>query len=121
MPLIGVTKTKLLIAETFVCKWFPPNNRPSDSISEITSPSVSIQSDSRIKVTGARPGEKHYETMATSEEVSKAKFISVNKKLYLKISPSVKSPNKHAEEYNSHNAVSLTTEEMAEIIDKLIV
>ena len=76
---------------------------------------------SRIKVTGARPGEKHYETMATSEEVSKAKFISVNKKLYLKISPSVKSPNKHAEEYNSHNAVSLTTEEMAEIIDKLIV
>jgi UDP-glucose 4-epimerase len=76
---------------------------------------------SRIKVTGARPGEKHYETMATSEEVSKAKFISVNKKLYLKISPSVKSPNKHVEEYNSHNAVSLTTEEMAEIIDKLIV
>ena len=76
---------------------------------------------SRIKVTGARPGEKHYETMATSEEVSRAKYISITEKLYLKIASSVESPNKHSEEYNSHNAPSLTMEEMAKIIKSLIV
>jgi len=76
---------------------------------------------SRIKVTGARPGEKLYETMATSEEVSRAKYISITEKLYLKIASSVESPNKHSEEYNSHNAPSLTMEEMAKIIKSLIV
>ena len=76
---------------------------------------------SRINVTGARPGEKLYETMATSEEVSRAKYISITEKLYLKIASSVESPNKHSEEYNSHNAPSLTMEEMAKIIKSLIV
>ena len=75
---------------------------------------------SRIKITGARPGEKLYETMATSEEISKAKIISVNGKIYLKIAQSVESPNKHSEEYNSHNAPLLTPEEMSEIIKRII-
>jgi len=76
--------------------------------------------ESRIKITGARPGEKIYETMATSEEISKSKLISLNEKLYIKIPLLSESQNRHAEEFNSHNAPSLTPEEMAEIIKRII-
>ncbi|MDD2491966.1 MAG: polysaccharide biosynthesis protein [Bacteroidales bacterium] len=73
----------------------------------------------RIKVTGARPGEKLFETMATAEEISKSTEISRNGKLYLKIAPLGDVINSQAEEYNSCNAQQLTPEEMVKIIQRL--
>lgn len=75
---------------------------------------------SRIKVTGARPGEKLYETMATSEEISRANIKSVNGRMYLKIALSVERFEKHTEEYNSHNAGLYSVDELALIIRMLM-
>ena len=76
---------------------------------------------SRIKVTGARPGEKLYETMATAEEISKSTELSQNGKVFLKISQYGEVINTKAVEYNSHNAPSFSTEEMADIIKRLTI
>lgn len=75
---------------------------------------------SRIKLTGARPGEKLYETMATSEEISRANIKSVNGRMYLKIALSVERFEKHTEEYNSHNAGLYSVDELALIIRMLM-
>lgn len=76
---------------------------------------------SRIKLTGARPGEKLYETMATAEEISKSTELSQNGKVFLKISQYGEVINTKAVEYNSHNAPSFSTEEMADIIKRLTI
>ncbi len=70
-------------------------------------------------VTGARPGEKSFETMATAGEMSASEVIEGK---YLRI-PLLKNKNefKHPckEEYNSSNAQRMTDEELTEIISDI--
>lgn len=72
-----------------------------------------------VKIVGARPGEKLYETMATEEEMSRATGINSDKKLYLRIPLDGPLCDDLAEEFNSHNSPALSAADIAAIIRKL--
>lgn len=72
-----------------------------------------------LKIIGARPGEKLYETMATEEEMSRAVGVNSDKKLYLRIPLDGALCDDLAEEFNSHNSPALSAADIAAIIRKL--
>lgn len=72
-----------------------------------------------VKIIGARPGEKLYETMATGEEMSRAVGVNSDKRLYLRIPLDGPVVDDLAEEFNSHNSPALSAADMAAIIRKL--
>lgn len=72
-----------------------------------------------IKITGARPGEKLCETMATAEEISRSEEISVKNRTYIRILLNTPAQNKQHQEFNSHTAPALSTSGVIEILKKL--
>ena len=85
------------------------------------SPSVSIGSIAKLigngyTVTGARPGEKKFETMATSAEISASEEIEGR---YLRVSligQNVPANSRTSVEYNSHNSERMREEDLKKII-----
>ena len=98
-------------AVMFVAAGAPGAGAPGAPAAAGTKPSV--------KIIGARPGEKLYETMATEEEMSRAVGVNSDKKLYLRIPLDGALCDDLAEEFNSHNSPALSAADIAAIIRKL--
>ena len=85
-----------------------------------------FNSDSEINIIGERHAEKLYETLCSKEEISKAEdlgrfyrvpadFRDLNYTKYLQMD----GPKLVNEEYNSHNTIRLTIDELKKILLKL--
>jgi len=98
-------------AVMFVAAGAPGAGAPGAPAAAVPKPS--------LKIIGARPGEKLYETMATEEEMSRAVGVNSNKKLYLRIPLDGPLCDDLAEEFNSHNSPALSAADIAAIIRKL--
>lgn len=100
---------------------------PAVSLNTLTKALIELYGNgtgsSTVKVTGPRPGEKLYETMATQEEMTKAEDIGD----YIRI-PATGKPVKELtppdsissiEDFNSHNSSRLDVEGMKKLLKQL--